>query len=419
MCSGRTYVPVIACLSIPGLELQAALRRTPALALRPAALAPEAGAEPLLGPVTRAAEAAGVRPGMRLGEALATCPDLVLVEPDPAAAENPTQAPPDVAGQRRIMGLVVGYVSKVIPQLPNFLGTRTTVRYEDTPQLQLAIESAIPYRPLHEIRKEVAFVSYSDGREVVERVSQEKADQFTKGLQTEGIFGAFLGRVLVDAAQSTLKWGHWEAGTQGKAVFEFAVPTGKSHYEVDYCCMTNQSATRGANDEHFRRVVSYHGEMAIDPATGAILRLVVVADLERNEPVTQSAILVDYGPVEIGGRKYICPTRSLTLLTGQTFQIDPNFKFALANQMQPMQTVLDDVTFSQYHVFRAEARILTAEKANVEGHSGAQGSPLKEGSETSEAKKPNAAEELAGKRMVRRLGAMTRLELEGAVIPYR
>jgi protein ImuB len=79
---------MIACLSIPGLELKAALRRSPSLALRPAALAPEAGTEPLLGPVTRAAEAAGVRPGMRLGEGLATCPGLVLVDPDPAAAEQ-------------------------------------------------------------------------------------------------------------------------------------------------------------------------------------------------------------------------------------------------------------------------------------------------------------------------------------------
>lgn len=79
---------MIACLSIPGFELRAALRKTPSLALRPAALAPEAGAEPLLGPVTAAAEAAGVRPGMRLGEALATCPGLVLVDPDPAGAEQ-------------------------------------------------------------------------------------------------------------------------------------------------------------------------------------------------------------------------------------------------------------------------------------------------------------------------------------------
>jgi protein ImuB len=79
---------MIACVTIPGLELKAALRRSPSLALRPAALAPEPQGEPLLGPVTAAAEAAGVRPGMRLGEALATCPALTLVEPDAAGAEQ-------------------------------------------------------------------------------------------------------------------------------------------------------------------------------------------------------------------------------------------------------------------------------------------------------------------------------------------
>src|SRR5436305_12708845 len=88
MCSYRTYVPMIACLAIPGLELKAALRRRPTLALRPAALAPEPQGEPLVGSVTAAAEVAGVRPGMRLGEALATCPELALVEPDAAGAEQ-------------------------------------------------------------------------------------------------------------------------------------------------------------------------------------------------------------------------------------------------------------------------------------------------------------------------------------------
>ena len=79
---------MIACLAIPGFELRAALRERPRLALEPAALAPEPGAEALIGSVTAAAEAAGVRPGMRLGEALATCPSLQLVDPDPAAAEE-------------------------------------------------------------------------------------------------------------------------------------------------------------------------------------------------------------------------------------------------------------------------------------------------------------------------------------------
>jgi len=79
---------VLACVVIPGFELRAALRAAPGLAERPAALAPLPATEPLLGPVTAAADAAGVRPGMRLGEALATCPALVLVEQDPATARD-------------------------------------------------------------------------------------------------------------------------------------------------------------------------------------------------------------------------------------------------------------------------------------------------------------------------------------------
>lgn len=79
---------MIACILIPGFDLRAALLARPGLALQPAALAPQPGVEQFLGPVTAAAEAAGIRPGMRLGEALATCPSLVLVDPDPAGVER-------------------------------------------------------------------------------------------------------------------------------------------------------------------------------------------------------------------------------------------------------------------------------------------------------------------------------------------
>ena len=79
---------MIACLLIPGFELRAALRERPRLQLEPAALAPLPGTEPLVGAVTAAAAAAGVQPGMRLGEALAMCPALRLVEQDPATVER-------------------------------------------------------------------------------------------------------------------------------------------------------------------------------------------------------------------------------------------------------------------------------------------------------------------------------------------
>ena len=42
-------------------------------------------------------------------------------------------ATPDVAEQRRILGLAADYVSKAIPQLPRFYAARNTVHFEDTP----------------------------------------------------------------------------------------------------------------------------------------------------------------------------------------------------------------------------------------------------------------------------------------------
>src|SRR4051812_8733637 len=79
---------MIAAIVIPGFDLRAALRLRPAFAATPVALGPLPGGEPLLGSVTAAAQGKGVRPGMRLGEALATCPELVLIEQDPALVEQ-------------------------------------------------------------------------------------------------------------------------------------------------------------------------------------------------------------------------------------------------------------------------------------------------------------------------------------------
>ena len=83
---------MVACLTIPAFALRAPLLRRPELAGRPVALAPAPGEQALLGSCTGAAERAGVRPGMRLSEALATCPALELVEQDPAGVEQEWEA---------------------------------------------------------------------------------------------------------------------------------------------------------------------------------------------------------------------------------------------------------------------------------------------------------------------------------------
>src|SRR3954471_2877175 len=79
----RTCVrTVIVCVRLPRFELAVAAGDREKLLREPAALAPEPGAE-FVGEVSLAAEAFGVRRGMRLGEALARCPRLALLAPDP------------------------------------------------------------------------------------------------------------------------------------------------------------------------------------------------------------------------------------------------------------------------------------------------------------------------------------------------
>lgn len=85
----RTCVrTVIVCVLLPRFELAVAAGGREALLGEPAALAPEPGREQLLGEVSLAAEAFGVRRGMRLGEALARCPRLALLPPDPVGVAD-------------------------------------------------------------------------------------------------------------------------------------------------------------------------------------------------------------------------------------------------------------------------------------------------------------------------------------------
>jgi len=79
---------MVVCVLYPRFELLAALGDRRALLSEPAALAPEAGREQVVGEVSAPAEAFGVVRGMRLGEAMSRCPSLRLVPPDPEGVRS-------------------------------------------------------------------------------------------------------------------------------------------------------------------------------------------------------------------------------------------------------------------------------------------------------------------------------------------
>jgi protein ImuB len=79
---------MIVCVLIPRFALTTAIGDRSELLQTPVALAPEPGGTQQIGEVSLAAEAFGLHPGMRLGEALARCPRLTLIPPDPAGVAD-------------------------------------------------------------------------------------------------------------------------------------------------------------------------------------------------------------------------------------------------------------------------------------------------------------------------------------------
>ena len=53
---------------------------------------------------------------------------------DPPASEMPAASIPDGAAQQRMLDAARSYVNQTVPRLPNLLATRTTNRYDDSPQ---------------------------------------------------------------------------------------------------------------------------------------------------------------------------------------------------------------------------------------------------------------------------------------------
>jgi hypothetical protein len=259
---------------------------------------------------------------------------------------------------------IVDYVNTTVRQLPNLIATRDTTGYEDRPQEDFQGATGLTtliYLPLHVVGRSSVVVTYRDRQEVLDQhTSKGKAHgPREQGLETAGVFGPILTAVVGDALKGKITWGRWETGASGKvAVLNYSIPKDKSSYVVRFCCV-NPGVT-DVYDSVFHEIAAYHGEIAFDPASGAILRLTVEAEMPPNEVVSAAGMYVEYGPVEIGGKTYICPVRNVSILKAHTTQPPHGMQMASSNQ-GPAKTFLNDVAFGQYRRFGSETRILTGD----------------------------------------------------------
>ena len=287
---------------------------------------------------------------------------------EPPRNEQVAKAAPDAAMQQQLLQAAQRFAIETLPSLPNLLATRTTFSFDDSPQE--VTKGAYPVRVgMHLIGTSKAEVSAQDEKENASISS--KPAQAQGGLSTWGEFGSTLLIILRDSARGKTSWSHWEETSSGlMAVFHYQVPKAASHYEIDTPTEEIQSngesirwagarAADAPSVSSWKRMIrskpAYEGSLWIDPATGTITRLTLIADLKGNPTFDLGEILVDYGPVHIADKTLICPLRSLALSAAPA-TVDATLK-GYATEW------LNENLFTGYHLFGSTSRILAGNAA--------------------------------------------------------
>ena len=214
-----------------------------------------------------------------------------------------------------------------------------------------------PDQSLREGETATATIRFHDGREWAElkSVKNEPQKPGSDQLQTTGTFGPILATVMKAATlpHSKLAWARWEEGENGRlVVFRYRVPQETPLFSAEFCCLAVDFSA-----VPFRKPAPFHGEITVDPSTGAILRLTIQADLEWRLPLERSDVMVEYRPVVKGTRTFICPTRSVSISRQRRTVVIEEWGEGF-KVYAPFETLLNEMRFENYHIFGSTSRML-------------------------------------------------------------
>jgi hypothetical protein len=293
---------------------------------------------------------------------------------NPPVAEVLSAPPPDAALVKQILQRAIEYASKTVLRMPNFTALRSTTEFELTTdgqmdtqyhEIQLNLPKHTKRAAYHELGPAkldglpdaklfwmgslAEVVTSRGGVEVADSsggdaaLSNQTSNQASFDLRSTGEFGPILATVLGDASRSKIRWDHWEQNSTGRlAIFRYEVPSDKSRFAVQL-----------APDQE-PEYPAYHGEIAVEPASGSVFRTTMVASTSGNGFVSESSVMVEFGPAQIAGISYICPLRGVTIAR----YFDPLEYHRQDRAPTPYRTSINDISFTDFHVFRSESRVL-------------------------------------------------------------
>jgi len=273
----------------------------------------------------------------------------------PPADEIAPGAPLSHDELHAIVQRVASYTSAYVKDLPNIVCTRIVSRFDDLGahghgllSLQDTLTGELT------VRDGVESFHLANSAAPVP-AGKRTGLHSARNLTTSGEFGNILAEMFVSHA--VFKWRRWET-VDGKrlAVIAYSAPREGSRFKVSVCCLE-----QAQDSVPWIRQSAYQGEMSIDPASGAVLRVAQQAvNLPSDFPVRNIWTVVEYSPVKLGEGSFLLPGRSLSFTDVQLPSVpgpDATYIDLAGARLPDHDHYLNRLEFRNYHKFLAESNL--------------------------------------------------------------
>lgn len=283
--------------------------------------------------------------GPRTMTALQKLRDRTALLPPPAEQPFSIQPIPSTEEQVQMLQRIVRYARSYVAGLPNFLCDQVTERYTNMSSDGRGQAAGFSKRLHHTdtMKWSLRFVDGVENGNLLRKDINKLRRTVLKSGQSlsRGEFGEDLLLIFGSNAPPQFAWHHWER-LRGKqtAVFSYFMGPARTRYEVSW-----SSANMDSNVQTVR--VPIQGLAYVDPATGAISRLIIqTMGLPASSPIKESRTIIDYGAVDIGGQPYIVPLKASLFI-----RADPQMNW-------------NEISFVRYRKFETES-VVTYTDSNI------------------------------------------------------
>jgi hypothetical protein len=232
--------------------------------------------------------------------------------------------PPDPADQKRVLADATGYALNHEQNLPNFICTQITRRFED-------FNGQRGWRPVDIIVERLTYFDRREDYQVMRLNGQPASIEHDQlhGASSSGEFGSVMKGIFSPDSETAFTWENWFTLRGRKMqVYSYQVRASRSAYHIVVA------------ERALDLVTAYHGLVFIDDRSHAVHRITLHADgIPESFPVQEVSLALDYEYTRIGGSDYLLP-----------------LEFELRSR-EGAWLVKNDVDYQDYRKFSAEASI--------------------------------------------------------------